>query len=67
MKTVLGRLDDVFLASSEEALNKKGITKNRLVGDIEFQDVWFRYGGDSSEWILKGTSFKIKPGHMLPL
>jgi subfamily B ATP-binding cassette protein HlyB/CyaB len=62
MKTILSRLDDVFLASSEETANKKGIAKAKLVGEIEFQDVWFRYGGDSSDWILRGCSFKIKRG-----
>lgn len=33
-----------------------------LSGDIEFRDVWFRYGGESSDWILKGLSFHILPG-----
>ena len=62
MKTILNRLDDVFLASSEQLPGKKGLTKSKLVGEIEFQNVWFRYGGDSSEWVLKGCSFKIKRG-----
>jgi len=29
-------------------------------GEIEFQNVWFSY--DEKEWVLKGVSFKIKPG-----
>ncbi len=62
MKTILSRLDDVFLATSEVIPGKRGLIKSKLTGEIEFQNVWFRYGGDSSEWVLKGASFKIKPG-----
>ncbi|MDQ6661547.1 MAG: ABC transporter ATP-binding protein/permease, partial [Chloroflexota bacterium] len=29
-------------------------------GEIEFRDVWFAY--NPGEWILKGVSFKIRPG-----
>lgn len=29
-------------------------------GEIEFKDVWFAYNSD--EWVLKGISFKIRPG-----
>lgn len=29
-------------------------------GEIEFRDVWFRYVED--EWVLKGVSFKVRPG-----
>src|SRR5438270_3900850 len=29
-------------------------------GEIEFRDVWFSY--NPGEWVLKGISFKIRPG-----
>jgi ATP-binding cassette, subfamily B, multidrug efflux pump len=29
-------------------------------GEIEFRDVWFAYNSD--DWVLKGISFKIRPG-----
>ena len=31
-----------------------------MKGEIEFQDVWFAYVGE--EWVLRGLSFKCKPG-----
>jgi len=30
-------------------------------GEIEFRDVWFRYG-DEGEWVLRGVSFAARPG-----
>jgi ATP-binding cassette, subfamily B, multidrug efflux pump len=32
----------------------------KVRGEIEFRDVWFAY--NPGEWVLKGISFKIKPG-----
>jgi ATP-binding cassette, subfamily B, bacterial HlyB/CyaB len=63
IRFILTRLNDIFLAPSEDVIrNRRGLSKVKLRGEIEFQDVWFRYGGDSSEWVLKGINFKIKPG-----
>lgn len=31
-----------------------------IVGDIEFQDVWFRYPTRKNEWVLKGLNLKIR-------
>ncbi len=32
-------------------------------GEIEFRDVWFRYGTEAEgEWILRGVSFRAAPG-----
>ncbi len=33
---------------------------NKVHGEIEFKDVWFAY--NPGEWVLKGISFKIRPG-----
>lgn len=30
-------------------------------GEIEFRDVWFRYG-DEGDWVLRGVSFRAAPG-----
>lgn len=30
-------------------------------GEIEFRDVWFRYSPES-EWVLRGVSFRARPG-----
>jgi ATP-binding cassette subfamily B multidrug efflux pump len=33
---------------------------SKVQGEIEFRDVWFAY--NPGEWVLKGISFKIRPG-----
>jgi ATP-binding cassette subfamily B multidrug efflux pump len=35
-------------------------------GEIEFRDVWFRYG-DDDEWVLKGVSFVVRPGERVAI
>jgi subfamily B ATP-binding cassette protein HlyB/CyaB len=61
---VTDRLNDVLLAEPEAAsvAASSAAPPERLRGEIEFQDVWFRYGGESSEWVLKGVSFAVRPG-----
>lgn len=36
------------------------IELEKIEGNIEFKDVWFKYTAD--EWVLKGVSFKVKAG-----
>lgn len=38
----------------------KGISIDRLKGEIEFRNVWFAYNDEN--WVLKDVSFKIDPG-----
>jgi ABC-type bacteriocin/lantibiotic exporter with double-glycine peptidase domain len=64
-KSVITRLNDIFLAPSEKTSNPKNIPalkKESVLGQIEFRDVWFRYGGDATDWVLKGINFKIEAG-----
>jgi ATP-binding cassette subfamily B multidrug efflux pump len=35
-------------------------------GEIEFRDVWFRYGPDD-EWVLRGVSFRAAPGERVAI
>lgn len=35
-------------------------------GEIEFRDVWFRYGGEG-EWTLRGVSFRAAPGERIAI
>lgn len=35
-------------------------------GEIEFHDVWFRYG-DEGEWVLRGVSFAARPGERVAI
>lgn len=66
---VTDRLNDVLLAQPEATAVKKSVAAfpERLRGEIEFQDVWFRYGGESSEWALKGVSFRARPGQSVAI
>lgn len=54
----------VFEILDEEVKEKhviKGVkSKNMLKGDIEFKNVWFKYG--KGDYILKDLNFKIKDG-----
>jgi ATP-binding cassette, subfamily B, multidrug efflux pump len=40
-------------------------------GEIEFRDVWFAYtrneAGDDWDWVLKGVSFKVRPGERVAI
>ena len=58
----MGRLNDLFIYPSESHGLQTSAKKIELRGEIEFKDVWFRYGGESTEWVLKGVSFKIESG-----
>lgn len=63
-KAVVSRLNDVFLSRSENFRqeSRPAIRKEKLRGEIEFRNVWFRYGGEDEDWALKGLSFRIEPG-----
>ncbi|MGQ9477411.1 MAG: ABC transporter ATP-binding protein [Candidatus Bipolaricaulia bacterium] len=34
-------------------------------GEVEFQDIWFAY--KDAEWVLRGVSFRVKPGERVAL
>lgn len=54
------------LGSDEVA--KKGITLDESFnGEIEFQNVWFRYPARKSDWILKGLNLKIRRNETVAL
>ncbi len=38
----------------------------RARGEIEFRDVWFRYG-DGDAWVLQGVSFTARPGERVAI
>ncbi|MFL5783313.1 MAG: ABC transporter transmembrane domain-containing protein [Bacteriovoracaceae bacterium] len=62
IKAAMGRINDILLAPSEGSQKKGRLKKDSFLGEIEFKDVWFRYGGEGSDWVLKGVNFKIEPG-----
>jgi ABC-type bacteriocin/lantibiotic exporter with double-glycine peptidase domain len=62
IKAAMGRINDILLAPMEGSGTKGRLKKDKILGEIEFKDVWFRYGGEGSDWVLKGVSFRIEPG-----
>lgn len=54
-------LDLPVLIKSPEKPKRRG----KVVGDIEFQNVWFAY--KENEWVLKNVSFSIKAGESIAL
>lgn len=42
-----------------------GIEPDKIVGKLEFKNVWFAYEGEN--WILKDISFTIEPGETIAL
>lgn len=67
IRAVANRLNDIFLTQSETKTSTENLVLENFLGEIEFQDVWFRYGGESNSWALKGVSFKIESGTSVAL
>lgn len=64
------RLNDVFTAESEFPEFKgqdSGIILKEPKGLIEFEDVFFRYGGKDDPYILSNISLKVEPGQQLAI
>jgi ATP-binding cassette, subfamily B, multidrug efflux pump len=51
---------DVLDTKPEITDREDAIELESFTGNIEFKDVWFSYIPD--EWVLRGVSFKVKPG-----
>jgi ATP-binding cassette, subfamily B, multidrug efflux pump len=51
---------DVLDTKPEITDKEDAIELESFTGNIEFKDVWFSYIPD--EWVLRGVSFKVKPG-----
>jgi ATP-binding cassette, subfamily B, multidrug efflux pump len=63
IQSALISADRIFeLLDQEEELEDldKGISMERMKGNIEFKNVWFSYNG--IDWILKNISFKLVKG-----
>lgn len=58
----LERIDGVF---KEESEIKIGIIKEKIEGNIVFDNVYFSYNNE--DWVLKGISFEIKKGEKVAL
>jgi len=59
--------DRIFkvLDTDEVAVNKGTYKPAKLMGEIDFKNVWFAYNDEN--WVLKDISFHVKPGKTLAL
>jgi ATP-binding cassette subfamily B multidrug efflux pump len=59
--------DRIFrvLDTDEVAINAGSLRPAKLLGELEFNHVWFAYNDEN--WVLKDISFHVKPGRTLAL
>ncbi len=58
------RLGDVLNTRPEPSYNPNRTTLPRVIGQVRFQEVTFRYRPDGPE-VMKKMSFSVEPGHMI--
>ncbi|MBN1292800.1 MAG: peptidase domain-containing ABC transporter [Candidatus Latescibacteria bacterium] len=64
------RLNDVFTAKAEfpETMDDEtGLVFKEPRGEIAFDEVYFRYGGEDEAYILSNITFKIAPGQKIAI
>ncbi len=64
------RLNDVFSAKTEFPQSMEETTELVLReprGEIEFENVFFRYGGEEDPYILSGLNFKVLPSQTVAI
>ncbi|AFY50393.1 ABC-type bacteriocin/lantibiotic exporter with N-terminal double-glycine peptidase domain [Nostoc sp. PCC 7524] len=61
------RLDDVFNTQAEETPEKSMLVLPPLRGDVQFENVTFRYGVDDERNILQNISFTAHPGQTIAI
>jgi len=55
----------IFLLLDEPQEPYQGKALEDFKGEIEFKDVWFAY--EDSQWVLRGLSFRVRPGERLAI
>ncbi len=64
------RINDVFVAKSEfpESMDQtSGLIVQEPKGEIDFESVFFRYGGEDDSYILSNINFKVLPGQTVAI
>ncbi|BAY22400.1 cyclic nucleotide-binding protein [Calothrix sp. NIES-2100] len=61
------RLDDIFNTEPEETAEKAMMVLPKLRGDVEFENVTFRYNADDERNILQNISFAAHPGQTIAI
>ena len=57
----MSRIDAMFAEPAVITDPEHPVVLSQVRGDIEFDDVWFRYPG-TERWVLEGVSFRITAG-----
>jgi HlyB family type I secretion system ABC transporter len=61
------RLNDVFEAEPEETPGQPMLILPRIQGEVRFDDVTFRYGGEGERNTLQNLSFEAYPGQTIAI
>jgi ATP-binding cassette subfamily B protein len=61
------RLNDVFEAAPEESVQQPLLVLPSLNGEVQFEDVTFRYSEDEEKNTLQNISFHVKPGQTVAI
>ena len=65
VKISLEKIDELVTSKTEGQFHGVLSDKSLQIDEIEFKDVWFRYGGDFSPWIIRGLNLKIRKGEVV--
>ncbi|NJK48468.1 peptidase domain-containing ABC transporter, partial [Candidatus Gracilibacteria bacterium] len=61
------RLNDVFGTTPEESPDKPLLVLPAIRGEVNFENVTFRYNSDEDRNTLQNISFKVKPGQTIAI
>jgi HlyB family type I secretion system ABC transporter len=61
------RLDDVFTTRSEEDFQNPMLSLPKIEGDIQFENVFFRYGSEEEAYTLNNISFSVRTGQTVAI
>ena len=62
----MGRIDALFAEPVVITDDEHAVVLTEVRGDVEFDDVWFRYPG-TERWVLEGVSFRIAAGQTVAI
>ena len=62
----MGRIDALFAEPVVITDDEHPVVLTEVRGDVEFDDVWFRYPG-TERWVLEGVSFRIAAGETVAI
>lgn len=61
------RLEDVFSSQPEESIDNPLLVLPKLHGEVEFENVCFRYSNDEQRYTLQNVSFIAHPGQTIAI